>query len=280
MLVRILTGLIGIPIVVALVFFHGGALFALAIGLVAIVGVREFYRGIKTGGNNAWGFIGIPAIIAILHASFRQNFTNAPIVYSGILTFLLVLALILELTRSERKPVANVGATALGVVYVGWLISYLIRLRTLPGWITVGSWHSEKGAWLLMLVFLPTWACDTGAYFAGKFFGKRKLAPSLSPGKTVEGSIGGFISSILIAAITGIAIHIPIGHAVAIGALIGVAAQLGDFVESSIKREIGIKDFGSILPGHGGALDRFDSLLFTGPLVYYYVTMLLPGWLS
>lgn len=280
MLVRIITGLIGIPIVVALVFFHGGALFALAIGLVAIVGVMEFYRGIKTGGSNAWGFIGIPAIIAILHASFRQNFTNAPIVYSGILTFLLVLALILELTRPERKPVANVGATALGVIYVGWLISHLIRLRTLPGWITVGSWHSEKGAWLLMLVFLPTWACDTGAYFAGRFFGKRKLAPSLSPGKTVEGSIGGFISSILIAAITGIAIHIPIGHAVVIGALIGVAAQLGDLVESSIKREIGIKDFGSILPGHGGALDRFDSLLFTGPLVYYYVTMLLPGWLS
>jgi phosphatidate cytidylyltransferase len=145
---------------------------------------------------------------------------------------------------------------------------------------TVGQWTADKAAWLVMFVFLSTWACDTFAYFIGRKWGKKKLIPRLSPGKSVEGSIAGFAGSTIIALLAGTAIHIPIIHSLFLGMIIGVLCQAGDLVESAMKREIGIKDFGAILPGHGGVLDRFDSLLFTSTATYYYACFLLKAWLS
>ncbi|MGB9619708.1 MAG: phosphatidate cytidylyltransferase, partial [Armatimonadota bacterium] len=183
-----------------------------------------------------------------------------------------------ELARTRRFPVVNIGATVFGAMYVGWLISHLVVLRGIAGDVTVGSFRASAGAWLVMYAFLCTWACDTGAYFIGNFYGKTKLAPRLSPGKTVEGSVGGLVSSVLVAVVVGVVIKLPAVHSLGLGLMIGVLAQLGDLSESAIKREISIKDFGTIIPGHGGILDRFDSLLFSGPAVYYYTVMFLHNW--
>ena len=123
----------------------------------------------------------------------------------------------------------------------------------------------------MLFVAVCVWSVDTFAYFFGRWFGKNKLAPQLSPGKTIEGSIGGLIGAILVGGAFGHWIHLPLMHGLAVGALAGVMGQVGDLFESALKREMGIKDFGRVLPGHGGALDRFDSLLFVAPLAYLYL---------
>ncbi len=187
----------------------------------------------------------------------------------------MILSFCIEMARRERAPLVNVGATLFGAIYVGWLISHLVVLRQIPGNIILGSHKMEVGAVLVMFTFVGTWACDTGAYFVGRFYGKTKLAPKLSPNKTVEGSVGGLLGSLVVSPICGYAIGLPLRHSLALGLIFGVLCQLGDFSESSLKREFGIKDFGSIVPGHGGVLDRFDSLLFTGPAAYYYTILFL-----
>lgn len=275
MLARIVTGVVGLPIVIALVFYRGGVPFAFLAGFLAVVGVLEFYSGTRKIGVRPRLILGVLVVTVVVGSAFRENYSTAAPIYAGLLTFMLVLTLVLELFQKDRRPLANVGVTVLGALYVGWLFSYLVRIRGLPGEITIWGVQSEKGAWLVAFVILVTWTCDTGAYFAGRAFGKKKMAPSLSPGKTFEGSLGGLLSSIVLAVVLGLIMRLPIGHAFILGGLIGILGQMGDLVESSFKREIGIKDFGAMLPGHGGTLDRFDSILFTGPMVYYYVIWLL-----
>jgi phosphatidate cytidylyltransferase len=162
-----------------------------------------------------------------------------------------------------------------GVVYVGWLFSYLIFLRSLPGDIRVPlfGYHLPQtawGAWAVLYIIAVTWSTDSGAYFAGLRWGKKKLAPRLSPGKTVEGAVGGMFTAGLMSLAWGTWIGLAWYHCILLGVTLGVLAQVGDLCESAIKRDLGIKDFGSLLPGHGGILDRFDSLLFTAPVAYYY----------
>jgi len=234
MLARIATGLVGIPVVIALTFCRGGVPFAVAAGLVAAIALIEFYRAVGATCVKPKATAGLLAAVLLVHAAFNHNSQHLAGLYAVLLTFLLLVSLALELTERDRKPVANLGATVLGVDYVGWLLSHLVRLRSLPGTITVGPWTSEKGAWLVMFVLLSTWACDTAAYFVGRFFGKRKLAPSLSPGKTIEGSVGGFVGSVLLALLTGLVIRLPTGHALAMGMLVGTGAQVGDLVASRI----------------------------------------------
>jgi len=278
MVARIVTGVVGVPIAVVLIFWPGGLPFAIAVGVVAFLGAMEFYGGVRRARVRPVEWAGLAAV-AVFVASARtyERNTVAP-TFPAVLTSLLVLSFLNELVRTRRAPSMNLGATVFGAVYVGWLISHLVLLRGIEGEVTVGSFRSTAGAWLVMYAFLCTWACDTGAYFIGRFYGTKKLAPRLSPGKTVEGSVGGLVSSVLVAAVAGVIIGLPAAHALALGVIIGVLSQLGDLSESAIKREIGIKDFGTIFPGHGGILDRFDSLLFTGPAVYYYAVLFLRGW--
>jgi phosphatidate cytidylyltransferase len=180
--------------------------------------------------------------------------------------------------RRETEPLVNTGVTLLGVFYAGWLMSYLIQLRSFPGFISPSPFPSTPfGAWVVLYVMAMTWTTDAGAYFVGRRFGKHKLAPSLSPNKTIEGSIGGIFFAVLMGLAWGRWINIPIVHCVVLGILCGVLGQIGDLCESAMKRDVGIKDFGGIMPGHGGVLDRFDSLLFTAPVCYYYLVALVVG---
>lgn len=277
MLTRIISALVGIPIVVALLFYHDGRPFTVLVAVAALLGLLEFYRGAAKGKVRPFMLFGVAmgALFFYFGGWFGLDVLRM-IDLIPTFTALILLAFVIELFQKDRKPFLNVGTTVLGVGYVVWMLLHLIWLRDSGSVIKVGPWQSELGAWLVMFVFLTTWAVDTGAYFAGRAFGKRKLAPSLSPGKTIEGSIGGFVLAIIVGAVVGQLIKLPQPHGLILGALVGIAAQFGDLTESALKREVGIKDFGALIPGHGGMLDRIDSLLFTGPLVFWYLTILLP----
>ena len=253
---RVLSAVIGIPLAALAVFAWGGDLLAPLVGIFALVGLHEFYSGARRMGAKPHDWLGRGAcVLLIAYARIDPNLHDAPIVAIALL-FLLLVALIIELVRPDRAPVRNISATALGVLYVGWLFSYVVLLR-------------DFGPWPLAFVLLGVWTCDTGAFLAGKLFGRHKLAPSVSPAKTIEGMIGGLIASTAVALATGGWLGIPMWQRAVLGLTIGVFCVLGDLCESAMKREIGIKDFGSMIPGHGGVLDRFDGLLFAAPVIYY-----------
>lgn len=275
MLTRILTGIVAIPIVLALVFWPGGMPFAVLVALASIVGLIEFYGAARTSGIRPQMVLGLIAAALILFACGTPGgvilFYMIPVLSTG----LLIVSLTTELFRSPRAPLANVGTTVLGVIYVPLLMSHFALLRSNELLIKIAGRPCELGAGLVFFALLTTWALDTGAYFVGKAFGKRKLAPEISPGKTVEGGIGGFASAMIVGTLVGAAIGMPQPHGLILGGIIGVVGQIGDLAGSAIKREVGLKDFGNLIPGHGGVLDRIDSLLFVGPIVYYYYVLLL-----
>jgi len=188
------------------------------------------------------------------------------------------------------KPMSAVGSTLLGIAYTGGMLSfgYAIRYHEYafaPASLSLGgkSFAIPSGGLLLLLPLITTWASDTGAYAVGRALGRRKLIPAVSPGKTVEGAIGGLLASMLVAWVFTQFLLRPAAQldfrwrplgAIAVGAVISVAAQLGDLAESLFKREAGVKDASNIIPGHGGVLDRVDSLLFVLP-----VSFIVFGWL-
>lgn len=289
MLIRILTGAVGIPLAVILIFVPHGLPFAVAMGAISVAGVMEFYRGVRKIGARPVEWAGLLAVLFFVFSArtFRySDGTTIGAIFPTALTLLLILSFCVEMIRSERSPIVNVGTTVFGAIYVGWLISHLVVLRGVwlegltvaPKVVQIGTFKPEVGACLVMMTFLCTWACDTSAYFFGRAFGKTKIAPKLSPNKTIEGSIAGLVGTVVVAMLAGWVIHLPWYHTLAMGVVFGVLSQLGDLSESSIKRELKIKDFGTIVPGHGGILDRFDSLLFTGPAAYYYTVLFLQHW--
>lgn len=198
---------------------------------------------------------------------------------ADLLPILLVALCVTRLGRAERTGKALDGLRSVyglvGFAYFGILYGSFVMLRGLPGRVFVWPFgHGDQGAWLMQFVALCVWATDTFAYFVGRGLGRHKLAPNLSPKKTIEGAIGGFIGAALIGAAAGFWIHLPLKDGIVIGAMAGIVGPIGDLFESALKREIGIKDFGTVIPGHGGALDRFDSLLFVAPLAYLYLRLI------
>jgi phosphatidate cytidylyltransferase len=283
MLQRVLSSLVGLPVLVFCVFWRGGLPFMLGIAFLTILGLGEFYRACRKRGARPLSWLGYAAsalILLVAHTTGRQwvgGQTNAA------LTALLLVGLVAELARKDRAPIRDLGATIFGVIYVGWLFSYLILLRNQGGAllarlggqlaVSLPGPLADAGAWVVLLVVFTTWACDTGAFFTGRRFGRRKLAPEVSPGKTVEGAMGGWLGAVAMALLMGWLLRLHPGIAGSLGALVGILAQVGDLCESSLKRDLGIKDFGGLLPGHGGVLDRFDSLLLTAPVVYYVLAL-------
>nr|MBA2747365.1 phosphatidate cytidylyltransferase [Tatlockia sp.] len=192
------------------------------------------------------------------------------------------------LFQPKLATIADISTSILGLFYGGYLPSYWVRMRSLDtvsnlplGGYWVEDWTNlqvlPQGLKITLLTFLCIWAADIGAYFIGKFFGKTRLS-NISPKKTVEGAVFGVFGSVVVA-ITG-AWYLDWSSwqwtGLALGLIIGIASLLGDLTESMMKRDAGVKDSGQLIPGHGGILDRADSYVFTAPLVYYFVTLLLP----
>ena len=266
---RVVTALVAAPVLVAFAFV-GGALFAGLVALQVALGLSEFYRMMADRGMRPSGRMGVAmALVLCLFA-----FTGTPSQTNLLVTAGLLIIFCAELLRSEgERGIEPMAVTLFGIAYVGWLSIHLVFLRELPRQL---AQPYAQGATYVFLAFFLTWVCDTAAYGFGLWLGRRRLLPAVSPKKSVEGSIGGLVATIAAAHLARLwfAPYLDVVHATVLGFAVGIFAQVGDLAESLLKRVSGTKDASGLIPGHGGVLDRFDSLYFTGPLVYYYLKMI------
>ncbi len=270
---RILTAVVGIPLFLVAVWAPGGWLFAGVCSLLTGVGILEFRRVYSQSEGHryhlnpillAWG-----ASLPVLTRLFPDMALQASLLP------VLVASFLWELARAWRQGVApivpNLSYALFAALYIGWLMSFAVRLRHDFAPQTVFGLPMEQGVLWVAWVMAMLWVGDSGAYFVGKLTGKRKIAPSISPAKTIEGSMANLILCVLVGYGIGQALGVSGSLALVAGLGVGVLGQLGDLFESALKRAVGVKDFGGILPGHGGVLDRFDSLLFSAPFMWWMV---------
>jgi phosphatidate cytidylyltransferase len=270
---RVLVAAVGIPLAVAVVY-AGGWLLAGFVAVIATLVALEFYRLVERKNVRPLAVIG--AIVAAFFVVLAALDPMAGPEGAGFASLTLLAALVLAATAIWARGVAGqpllvMSTTLAGSIYAGGLLSFAVFLRHLPG--HDGMLH---GAAILFAPIVLTWASDTFAYFVGRAVGRRKLIPAVSPGKTVEGALGALVGAVLVGIGYGYLLRqfptyrIGFAEAALFGLLVSIAAQLGDLAESLFKRDAGVKDSGRLLPGHGGAFDRFDSLLFTLPLGYFF----------
>lgn len=244
------------------------------------LGIIELFALLRQGGFTPRLGPGIAIGLACCAAAALQPYSSLDL--TGLVLALAVgLTLAYEvLPRDRSASLQSWALTFTGAIYIGWLLSAFILLRQLDTPLTGGPLaflNLPPGAAWLFLVLAITWIQDSAAYFVGRSLGRHPMAPILSPKKTWEGFAGGMAASILTALAAVLIMGLPISYPAAalIGAVAGIAGPVGDLGESLMKRQIGVKDSGSLIPGHGGILDRMDSLLFTGPVVYYGVLLAL-----
>jgi phosphatidate cytidylyltransferase len=195
-----------------------------------------------------------------------------------VVTFGVIATFIKMLFRGAKATLNDTAATILGFMYGGWLPMHIILLRNLyKSGIYLFHWHVREGLGYIVLIFFVISLSDIAAYYVGKTFGKNKLWPEISPNKTKEGALAGAVGGILGAVLVGHFIEISLFHSLVSGLLLSIAAQYGDLAESMMKRDAGVKDSGTLLPGHGGVLDRADSYIFTGAVAYYYFSLFVIG---
>jgi phosphatidate cytidylyltransferase len=259
------------PLLLWLAYVGGAGFFAI-VGAGIVIGLWEFYGLMDAQGLRPYRWLGIGAGVAVAWFVYAGLPTHANL----FLTAFLMGVMALELLRPRDQGVAPMSVTLFGVLYVAYLGAHLLYLRELPA--SLGRPYSD-GAGFVLLVFLPTWACDIVAYGAGMLFGRRRLLPTVSPKKSVEGSLAGLAAAVIAVCVARafFAPYLTLPHALFLGLLVGVFAQVGDLAESLLKRTSRAKDSGQIIPGHGGMLDRFDSLFFTAPLVFYYLKLVVFG---
>lgn len=264
---RAITALVGIPIVLAVIWFGGWWAFAAA-ALVMVLSIRELHMMMMREGYHPVILVSLALSFLFLVAAMLPPPQRLLLLEIGISVALLVSFPILFFRKKLDGAMVDWSLTIAIAVYLGWPISFLLLVRGYQ----VGLSH---GLWWLLALFGGVWGFDSGAFFAGHFFGRHKLAPDISPGKTWEGVFGGLIFSVIAALLfTTLPLGVPWYLAVLLGVLIGVAATLGDLAESLIKRQTHVKDSGQFLPGHGGLLDRIDSLLFAVLVIYIFAQLL------
>lgn len=284
LLKRVIVGLIGIPLIIWLII-HGGLLFYFPFILVTLTALSELYSLYTAKGFRPNKSVGI--IIGFFWMLCSAYYEIMPAHYYIMLLSIAVLAtltseLIISYNKNESVPSAAVAATLGGIIYVPVLMSSLFLLRnissgTFPHIMSFfDSTSLEPGALIVLLVFVGVWSSDTFAYFGGMLFGKTPLIPHVSPKKTVEGAIIGFVCSVIcMMTFTYFLIpRFPL-YIMLIGSLLlALVAPIGDLVESLLKRDAHIKDSSGILPGHGGFFDRFDSFIFAAPFFYIFLIIL------
>lgn len=251
---RVISGLIMVPLLI-LVYLGGYFILAASI-LVGMLGVKEFYNGFENVGIKPCHFIGRLAAITLAVISCFVPVRNDIIMLW--LSVFIILSLI-YMFKIEEREMADSMATILGIVYVVFFAYHVFLVD-----ITM-----HKIVWI---IFITAFGSDIFAYFTGYFFGKHKLAPVLSPKKTIEGAVGGVVGSALCSTIFGLLVMPDmLIHCVILGIICSPISMAGDLTASAFKRKMGIKDYGNLIPGQGGIMDRFDSVLFVAPAVFYYV---------
>lgn len=265
---RIISAAIGIAALIAILYLHGVVL-DMAVIVLSIAGMLELYRAFALKGAHIALFISIPALLIMAAA---VAFLEMQYLFFIVIIFFMVCMAIPIFTA--QYSFADVQATAFSLLYPSIGFIFIIALN-----------HILAPLNLIMIIgtMLFTWGCDSGAYFTGYWLGRHLLCPRISPKKTIEGSIGGILISIALGILYGVIVQTLVYedimwyNYVIIALLVGFISQIGDLAASVIKRYYGIKDFGRFMPGHGGVLDRFDSILFTAPVVYIYAMVLLRG---
>ena len=260
--IRLLSAVFGVPLIIAVLYFRGLFLY-IFVAAISLVGLYEFYRALGNININTNRMFGYIAVI-IYFIMFRLPITfDRP----GFIIAFSVMALFTIDIIAQKHNIMEISINILGIAYIPFLFSHLLFIEKL-----------KYGSIILWLPFVAAWFTDTFAYFAGILVGRVRLCPKISPNKTVEGALGGIVGSVLVSIIAGVIINnlgidIRIMHFAISGFLCSIASEVGDLAASYIKRYTGIKDFGNIIPGHGGILDRFDSILFTAPVIYYYFAL-------
>ncbi|MGE5607122.1 MAG: phosphatidate cytidylyltransferase [Bacteroidota bacterium] len=277
MIQRLISGILGGCLLLTLIGL-GGLPFTLGIGLLTTLGVLEYAELMRRQNLRSQTAVMLFCslfLLALVHV-IGSKFGLDPLesVHIGEQTIGLTLFAVLFivfikeiLSGNPEQGLINAAANLFGTVYIGFMFAYILLLRFIPG---------QDGLFYVLFTVLVTWANDTFAYFIGVNFGRHKLSPKISPKKSIEGSLGGLVGGLLMAEILGSYFHKPALSILLLGLLVVVAGQFGDLVESVIKRNAGVKDSGHFLPGHGGVLDRFDSLLLSAPVVYYIVIYFKP----
>ncbi len=259
---RIISSLWSILLLITAVWFDKPLpWFTVLVAVWGLLAAFEFYSMVSASKvRPITGFGIIWVLLFILSPHLDYDFLTPFLLTSAVILSLIWLLL------KQQKEGAFVGWawTMAGILYVGWLLSHLVALRGLD----------DGRNWVFFALFI-TFASDSTAFFAGRVWGRHPLAPQISPTKTWEGAIGGVLGAILISLLftlpTPLSLPLNYGQAILLGLLVSVFGQLGDLVESLLKRNMGVKDSGKLMPGHGGALDRIDSIVFAGIVVYYYV---------
>lgn len=231
--------------------------FAYLVLFFALIGQHEYQVFAEQKGYSPSRGLGAIMTFLLLASSVFLGVSHV----NDILLLGLIVTFTVMLLRPQKRvsPFLDAALTLMGVVYVGWFFSYLIHLRKLP-----------DGAALITLLLVGSAFTDMGGYFVGRKFGRIKLYPRVSPKKTVEGAFGGVVTAMAACSFVGFLTGLPYRHCLVAAVIIAIAGQFGDLFESSLKRDVGVKDSGTAIPGHGGALDRFDSLAFAAPIFYLY----------
>lgn len=279
---RLISGIIAIALALSATLL-GGWYFTLMFCVIVYLGQLEYFDLVRaTGIAPAAKTTLVVSQLLLIVATLSPDLADVVMPVAG--TFICFYLLF----QPKLATIADISTSILGLFYGGYLPSYWVRMRSLDtvsnlplGGYWVQDWTNlqvlPQGLKITLLTFLCIWAADIGAYFIGKFFGKTRLS-NISPKKTVEGAVFGVFGSVVVA-ITG-AWYLDWSSwqwtGLALGLIIGIASLLGDLTESMMKRDAGVKDSGQLIPGHGGILDRADSYVFTAPLVYYFITLLLP----
>ncbi|MGA2192421.1 MAG: phosphatidate cytidylyltransferase [Nitrospirota bacterium] len=269
---RVMTAALSIPLIYLIVEYLPTFCFFFLILIGVMIGLYEFYRMFTNSGYHPQTFIGMfvgaLVVIGFYVGAVLPDQTAAQVFSPDVMVaFAFVVALLLRLfsERDSNGAMVDVALTFTGVVYVAWLSAYVVLLR---------AWNrgGVDGRNLVFFLFVVTWATDTGAYYVGNLIGRHKLYPKISPKKSWEGAVGGFIFAVGFAVVSKYWFYhdLSLDDSIVLGAVLGVVGQVGDLAESMIKRSARIKDSGGIFPGHGGFLDRVDSLLLNAPALYYY----------
>lgn len=305
LIVRILTAVLAIPIIIFLVIF-GDIIFLLFVLVISFLAQNEFYKLATIKGSKPIAGLGLFTGSLIILSFFHKKiqffvvefferysllipFPSQTQLILIISVFAVITILLVEMFHNRNNAILNISTTILGIFYVPLFLGTLVGIRELfipfdfpvyryfPVELNLSDSIKDQiylwGGYTVLTIFATIWICDTVAYFGGKIFGKHKLFERVSPNKTWEGAISGFISAIAFVLVAKYLVldYLAVENAVVIGAIVGVFGQLGDLAESKLKRDAGVKDSSNLIPGHGGALDRFDSLLFVAPLVFLYL---------
>lgn len=257
---RVLSALVGVPLVLFFIYL-GDLWYAILIWLIMLLGLREFFHMTRVGSMvpEILGYVGATALLAAVFGGDLSLILT-------VITAVFVVTAAMLVIRFKKAHTGESFAVLWGILYVGGLFSYLVLIRN--------TFDYE----FTVILLAAAWLNDTFAYFTGNKWGRRKLIPAVSPGKTVEGSLGGLLGTVLLIAVTHFLLEffypLNLGLTLALTVFIVIIAQFGDLVESALKRKFNTKDSGSLIPGHGGILDRFDSIMFAAPFVYYFLILL------